>query len=1100
MITLIYGSHGFGKTTAVVNSIAKDTKNRKHTFLIVPEQETVQSERQTLLALPSSAQLYLEVLNFSRLYNRVCREYGGLSYQYITKPVKSLLMWQNLRELAPLLEKYGDLSLNDSSMSDTMIQMINEFKSCGITAEQLESVGNKLPDDEPLRKKLRDLSLIYASFDNMISQGFSDSADDLSRLEQTLKKHSFFKDCNVYIDSFTSFTAVEHRVIERIFADADNVTVTVPLPSPRYKDISTEGIIASLEKIKKSAEKHGGYKEMILTKNYRALSSPSLAYLSENLWKLDVSENDANALDGGSIVAEICDNPYSEAEAAANHVLELLRQGARCRDIAVIMRDATKYKGIIEPAFEKNGIPFFFSEKTDLCTLPPVKLILTALRIKQYNCRKNDVISHIKTGLCDISPRSSDLFEEYINTWNIQGARFLGDDWTMNPDGFVEERSQRGEEILKVANQVRRKICEPLERFFIFLEASEGIPDMCRAVYKYIEDIGLEKKLSELANKELERNQVKRAKETSAIYGVILNSLADIANALPDSSATTEEFISLLKIVFGKTDIGTIPTSVDEVTIGSASTLRTANPKYTLVLGLCEGEFPAAVSTTGLLAAADRTALEELGLELSGNADTQSSDELMYVHRAFSSPTERLFVFTSTSEINGKQRNPSLPFLRIKKLFPELKIHKFDGSDLSYLTPAPRGAASQTRLLKNTSDGKALKKALEEYIPDLSSIAEPNNSASECTVSESITSSLFGSNLGFSATSFETYVKCPFNYYCTYVLGLREKKSAKFQANIIGTFVHYILEELLKESIPTDPEKPIPTDEELIKKVESSVSAYVKRIYPKELGESKKLNHLYKRLTNLAFLLIRNLVEEFSHSKFRPIFFELKANGKDGNPSPLAFTLDNGCKVTFKGIIDRVDIFRNEGEVYLRVVDYKTGSKHFSFDDVRNGLNVQMLLYLFTICRSKSETFRSAIGVNEDKDPIPAGAIYLSANIPIIEAESYEDHGDILKKAENELRRSGVILNDEDILLAMNDELSPRFLAGVKRSAKGEIKGAPLVSSEAFGDIFGQLEETIIKISNELVKGIADASPMQIDGDSACRYCNMKPICRKTDN
>ena len=1101
MITLIYGSYGCGKTTAVINSIVADTEKNIHTFLLVPEQEAVQIERKTLYTLPSSAQLDLEVLNFSRLYNRVCREYGGLSYQYVTKPIKSLLMWHNLRELAPLLEQYGDMNLSDSSMADIMIQAINEFKACCITPDDLESTANKLATTDPLRAKLRDLALIYTSFDALISQNYSDSSDDLSRLADILKKRSFFNNCNVYIDSFTSFTAVEHKIIERIFESADNVTVTIPLPSPNHNDISTAGIRKSLEKIKISAEKHGGYREIVLKKNMRT-ESPMLAYLSENLWKLDASGKDYTAYSDGSIVAEICDTPYAEAEAAANHTLELLRRGERCRDIVVMMRDAEKYRGIIEPAFAKNNIPFFFSEKTDLCSLPPVKLILTALRIKQYNWRRSDVISHIKTGLCDTTPRSADLFEEYINTWNIQGSKFTGDDWSMNPNGFVaEEMKAREFNILAAANEVRHQLVGPLEKLFVLLDASENIPDMCRAVFSYLEEINLEDKLHDLAKREAQRKQNQSAQETAALYGIILSALADIASALPDAEADTEAFIAALKIVFGKLDIGIIPTSVDEVTIGSASMLRTSNPKYVMVLGLCEGEFPAVVNDTGLLNSGDRTTLFDLGIELSADTDTRSSDELMYVHRAFSSPSHKLFVFTSKAEITGKGRTPSLPFLRIQKLFPELhKPHVYDGTDLRYLTPAPQSSASLLRIMKNSSDAKALAHALEEYLPDVSRLSEEKTSADDCHIDKETANEVFGNRLNFSATSFESYVRCPFNYYCSYVLGLRERKTAKFHANIIGTFIHHILEELIKEAIPTSKEFNIPEDDELIAKVERSVNDYILRIYPQELGESKKLTHLYRRLKNLALLLIRNIVKEFSHSKFKPVFFELKADGKNGNPSPMKFDLNNEATVSFSGIIDRVDIFKHDDKVYIRVVDYKTGSKNFSLSDIDLGINTQMLLYLFTLCRTENKEFRTAVGADKTDEFIPAGAVYLSANIPVIEAEDYEDSDEVLKEAEKKLKRSGLLLNEEEVLLAMNDSLSSEFLMGVKRNKEGALCGSALATNESFNDIFLKMQNTILKISNQLIGGNANAEPLEVEGETACRFCNMKPICRKNEN
>ena len=394
MINFIFGTYGSGKTTLVLENVKRSLSAGRRTFLIVPEQESVSAERMMLRSLPPSAQLKLEITNFSRLYNRVCREYGGLSYSYIKKPIRYLLMWQNLRELSPLLEEYGSFADNDASLCDLMLSAVNEFKMCAVSPETIENTANKLGKDDPLRKKLRDLSLIYASFDRLIAEKYSDSADDLSRLYDTLKEHDFFADCDVYIDSFTSFTAVEHKVIERIFASASNVTVTIPLPSPEYDGNYTDSVRHSFERLKRNADKHGGAKYDVLGDNLRA-SSPSLAYLTKNLWQLDVNKADDTDVFDGSIVMEKCENAYVEAEAAAAHILELLRNGARCRDIAVIARDPSRYKGIIEPAFEKNGIPFFMSDKTDLSSLAPIKLILSALKIRRFNWQRADVLAHV---------------------------------------------------------------------------------------------------------------------------------------------------------------------------------------------------------------------------------------------------------------------------------------------------------------------------------------------------------------------------------------------------------------------------------------------------------------------------------------------------------------------------------------------------------------------------------------------------------------------------------------------------------------------------------------------------------------------------------
>ena len=1099
MITFLFGGWGSGKTTAILESIRKDTEAGIRTFLIVPEQEAVLSEHAALEALPASAELHLEVTNFSRLYNLVCREYGGLSYRYVTKPIRHLLMWQNLRELYPLLETYGSAAEDDDSLPELMLSAINEMKACGISPEELELAAKNLATDDPLAAKMRDLSLIYASFNRLVAEQYSDSADDLARLYDTLCHHRYFEGANVYLDSFTSFTAMEHKIIERIFAEANHVTVTVPLPSPDFSDISTAGIQRSLEALTRSAERHGGYKTVILQENKRT-SSRLLSFLSEQLWQMDPAKASETPDFDGSLVAEICNTPYDEAEAAASHILELLRRGERCRDIVIVTRNPETYRGIIEPALEKNEIPFFFSEKTDLLTLPPIKLLFSALRIKQYHWQKNDIITHLKTGMYSIPLRDLDLFEEYMNTWNIKGSRFTDGDFTMNPDGFSEHRSPRGDEILRAANSVRRQLTEQLERFFLLLDAASNVADQCRAIYRYFEEIDLSSRLKELAAAEVARNNKKKAEEYRRLYSVILNTLADVGTALSEEEITTEELLTILRAVFKQTEIGTIPTSVDEVMIGSAATLRVAAPRYTFLLGLREGEFPAAVHDKGVWSTTDRKTLSLLGVTLSDDADTRSSDELMFVKRAMASPSHGLYLFTSTADTDGKAKSASLPFLRISALFPDHPPHRFDGSDLTYLAGSPKSALSHLRLMENSPKKQALLRALEEKLPHVRAEAETSAENCDCRVSPSLVNLSRDGSIRFSSSRFEKYVECPFNYYCTYVLGLREKKSSAFRASNMGTFIHYILEQLLKFALEPDESGQMPDNDTLVEKTRQTVLEYIDRICPEELRASRRLRHLYERLERLSLLMLRNIVEEFSHSEFRPAFFELSTNGRDGNPAPMEFVLSNGLRVSFSGIIDRVDVLKKDGEVFIRVVDYKTGTKQFSLDDVSHGINMQMLLYLFTLCRNKNNDFTRALGLPSDSAPSPAGIVYLSANIPVVEAEDYDNEAKILEDAADSLNRSGLLLADEAILVAMHDELSPKFLAGIKKNKDGDLTGKALAPAEGFSAIYDEIQNTVERITTELCEGKADATPLTYNGKDPCSFCDMKPICRRANS
>ena len=283
MIRFLFGDDALGKTEHILEQLRKDADSDTVSILIVPEQQAVQTEILTLNALPPSAQLTLEVLNFSRLYNRVCREYGGLEYNYLTKPAKQLIMWRTLNELSPMLEHYRSSVERDAALPEKMLSALMEFKANGIVPRDLERAADKLEAGLELRAKLEDLARIYSVYSAFVSEGYGDSADDISKLDEILSKHDFFRGMSVYIDSFTSYTSAEHSVIEKIFAGAAQVTLTIPLPSQKAKTIYTESISYAEKKLIEAAERRGGYNVEVLSENKRA-KYPALAFLAKNIW------------------------------------------------------------------------------------------------------------------------------------------------------------------------------------------------------------------------------------------------------------------------------------------------------------------------------------------------------------------------------------------------------------------------------------------------------------------------------------------------------------------------------------------------------------------------------------------------------------------------------------------------------------------------------------------------------------------------------------------------------------------------------------------------------------------------------------------------
>lgn len=462
--------------------------------------------------------------------------------------------------------------------------------------------------------------------------------------------------------------------------------------------------------------------------------------------------------------------------------------------------------------------------------------------------------------------------------------------------------------------------------------------------------------------------------------------------------------------------------------------------------------------------------------------------------------SEGLFLFTSTSDIKGGKRVPSLPITRVKALFADVPVHNFNGDDPLLACGSPRLAAAHLRNISDEGVRLSVINAISPYLPAAKALAESHVSAEKCRLDPELIRSLVGDTIYVSPTGLEKYVRCPFSYFAGYMLALREQKRGSFRANDFGSFVHFVLEHLIRFCVPENPEDGIPTREEIQAKVEEISAEYVRRICPDSLADNKRLAHLYSKLRRLCRLLIDNVMSEFEDGDFRPAFFELRIDGKDGDPEPLVLELENGAKVVLRGFIDRVDLWSDGDDVYVRIVDYKTGSKEFSIADVREGINTQMLLYLFCVCTNPGSKLRSRAGISENGRILPAGITYLSSALPTIDVTGFDvSEKEILSLTEQKLSRSGILLDDPKILNAISRSSKKELLLGVTKNKDGVFVGRSLIGEEQFSALGDEIKATLVDIANRIYEGIADCTPKKYGDVDPCKYCTARPICRRIE-
>ncbi len=1099
MISFIFGPAGSGKSERVASLIENDIKESKKVFLIVPEQEAVTCERRMVARLGAAAQLDFEVLNFSRLSNRVFRKYGGLSYNYASEGTKALIMWETMRELAPHLAEYRE-NADDSGIFELMLATVGELKRYSVTPGKLENAAKKLPADSSLKKKISDISLIYSFYNALLLERYEDSSDDLLKLSAILDENDFFSGHNVYIDSYSSFTPEEYKIIYRIFEQADNVTLALGCDLPDGSFIHFESIYDTARTLISGAKARGlDTCNTVLSGNLRA-KNEDLKFLSENLWRQDgsVSPYEGEIRSLGMVEAS---DPFAVSEAIAADILEKVRQGARYRDFAVIGRSSGELDGIVSAVFEKHGIPYYLSGRTDIDTFPLIKLIYTAFAIKKGNWRLFDVISYMRTGLCKISPSECDIFEEYASAWNICGSRYTdGYDWNMNPDGFVPELSERAKSVLISVNETKKKLTEPLMAFFAKIGGHATAHEFNLALYEFLCELGISDTLICESEKRKDAGNAAEAAELIRLWNVVVDTLDDIDTAIPDAILDASDYLQILRMMFERTDIGTIPTTTDEVTLGGADMLRADRPKYVYVFGLNDGVFPRPVSDTGIFSDNDKKTLEALGVELSPDTKRSSAEEMLYCYRALCAPSDELCLLYWTHSMDGAAARPSVAAERVKKLFPELEIKKYGSGEVLPFVPSKEGAFEYLF----ASDDPETREALYEYFSADESYKELLTAydtplvASDCTVLPESARDIWGKNMRLSQSKIDTYVLCPFSYYGNYVLRLRENCRAEFRYNDIGTFVHEILERFLRETRNEDGSFDHSlSDAELERIADELIEDYLKKLSSDGGIFSNRLKNLFMRLRRAIMLLIKNLSAEFSQSDFSPALFELGIDYSEEGIPPLEIKLSDGAKVSVVGKIDRVDTYEKDGRMYVRVVDYKTGTKDFSLDDVRQGLGIQMLLYLFTIWKGNSTAFLKKVGADEIEEILPAGVLYSSVQPPEVSLSVKCADDETIAAANAKLTRKGLLIDDTDILSAMEKDMAGRYIP-VKLNKNGTLAASSSIASlESFGELYGELSEIIKKISEQMRSGAADARPLKKGpNDAPCRYCKMKPFCR----
>jgi ATP-dependent helicase/nuclease subunit B len=249
--------------------------------------------------------------------------------------------------------------------------------------------------------------------------------------------------------------------------------------------------------------------------------------------------------------------------------------------------------------------------------------------------------------------------------------------------------------------------------------------------------------------------------------------------------------------------------------------------------------------------------------------------------------------------------------------------------------------------------------------------------------------------------------------------------------------------------------------------------------------DSTRIAYLFRRNRRELEMVVAELWQELKESRFLPLDFEL-AFGEQGRMDAIDVPAD-AMQAVLRGFVDRVDIWQEEGRNYFRVVDYKTGKKDFDYCDVFNGVGLQMLLYLFALEQGGADIL--------GEHPIAAGVQYFPARAPLMASDGKLSVEEAEQARRKEWKRKGLLLNDEDVLAAMDPDESMQRLS-CKRSKDGSFTG-DLADREQLKMLRTYVFSILGNMVDEIASGNVTPNPYtRGTSHDACTFCPYAAICQ----
>lgn len=1073
MLKVMYGTAASDKHGAIFGRIQQNISNGIKTFVLVPEQLSVSTEREILSAFGVSSQILTEVWTFSRLGNEVLSALGPLRLNYIDGAGKEILARRTLRTIENELS-YFRPNVKQKGFSSTLVTLVSEFKRYGLTPETLDETSERIEQTE-LKSKLGDLSKFYSAYTSLINEKSADAEDNLAIALGKLNAFDIPQNSELVITEFKSFTPLEYDVLNELMKKMSRTTVILLCDDLKHPSDIFASAANTYRSLKKSAEENNitADEPERLPINPDMQKRPEFVHLWDNFFKV----NPVKYTEKPEHIHVISPaNYYEEVKQTAALIRKLIRtRGYKQNDFLILAREPEKYNRIIPLVFAEHDLNIFIDNRRSMLSNPFARCISSMLEILAYGFSYERVVSIVKSGFASGFDRhEGDIFDNYLLAVSPSHAMWNDElPWEFNPDKRIYD--------MNLINKVKEKVIKPIYNLKSKIHGRKTTHVIIDAVMEYIDECGYEAVMKDICRNYSENRLTYLAEEYRRIWNSIISVFERMDDIMGSEEITYLGFCEIFTSACTGIKVGISPQTLDEVTLSSIDIFRNTTAKVVFVLGVNYGVLPKGYSAEGLLSDSERELLREYGIGLAMTAAEKSDDEQNLIYSVLSSARDELYLLSPSSDNIGTPLEPSSIITKIRNEIFDMSAENVEEDNASILSLESRHSVfdelkhicSEYDLNSLPSDIKIIydyfmsdKNAEQELINYLERLHNAEEGYEE--LSKQAVSDLYGREIMLSASKMEKFNACAFSYFMRYGLLLKTRDRAEFDPLSMGNILHSALEQYFSVKKEQNADYDTITRSDCEREITEIVSDIASGAEEVMYQTSAYYRYLIMRISGIAATTAWETIKFYQNSEFRPYGFEIKI-GDDGTVPAMRVKTDLGS-AKIEGFIDRADSAIIDGKRYISIIDYKSSARDLDEHLAADGVHFQPLVYTNALCAGL--------------DVRPAAMLYQQMNDPIID----EDKADTPQKLEKELRgkvkTSGWVVSDEKVFESFDKNRS--VISG----------GKGCISAEEMQTRLDEATNKINETTEGIFGGIISVNPYKKWHFDPCEYCEYKSICK----